>query len=106
MPFTPIHTLFGGYLLHLSTSSLLADTGNVLGISGVTEAALFGSRSISEPWQKAVLGGLLLGPTIAWAAGVEGCNASDAFRGWETLSIGRASVAGLLVGLGSRVSCS
>lgn len=98
-----MNTLIGGALLHLSTSSLLGDTGHVLGISGITESALFGSPSTSTSWQKAVLGGLLVGPTIAWATGVDGIYAGDVLAGWSGIGIGRASLAGLLVGFGSRV---
>jgi hypothetical protein len=105
MPFTPVHTLVGGALLHLSTSSLLEDTGRVLGISGLTESALFGaSSSSSSTWQRAVIGGLLIGPVISKGLDLDGTFPADPMDGWRGISIARASLAGLLVGFGSRVS--
>lgn len=101
MPFTPINTLVGGALLHVSTSSLLADTGRVLGISGILESGIFG---VDAKWQRAVLLGLLLGPALGSLAGLQDVYASEALLGWAGISASRAAFAGLLVGFGSRVS--
>ncbi|KAK1920679.1 hypothetical protein DB88DRAFT_506942 [Papiliotrema laurentii] len=89
MPFTPVHTLLGGFLLHLSTSTLLSDTANVF--------------NRSSAWQRAALGGLLIAPALGRAMGWEGVYASDALTGWGEISLDRGIVAGLLVGLGSRL---
>jgi uncharacterized membrane protein YedE/YeeE len=102
MPFTPVHTLLGGFLLHLSTSTLLSDTGKVFGISGCVDASIFSPTSAA--WQRAALGGLLIAPALGRAMGWEGVYASDALTGWGQISLNRGIVAGLLVGLGSRVS--
>lgn len=103
MPYTPIETLVGGYLLHLSSSSLLSDTGKVFGISGIVSQALLGA-SLREKWRWAVIVGLLAGPVIGEAVGLEGTYASDAIAGWRDIALGRGVIAGALVGLGSKVS--
>ena len=100
MPFTPINTLVGGALLHVSTSSLLSDTGRVLGISGIVESGLLANGR----WQRQVVLGLLLGPTIGWTLGLDGIYAGNALGGWTEISLLRGAIAGLLVGFGSRVS--
>jgi len=92
--------LVGGALLHVSTSSLLSDTGRVLGISGIAESAILANGR----WQRQVVLGLLLGPTLGYVLGIEGIYAGDAMRGWSGISLMRGALAGLLVGFGSRVS--
>ena len=102
MPYTPIETLVGGYLLHLSSSSLLSDTGKVFGISGIVSQALLGPGP-REKWRWAVIIGLVAGPIIGEAVGLEGTYASDAIAGWRDIVLGRGVIAGALVGLGSKV---
>ena len=100
MPFTPINTLVGGALLHQSTANLLADTGRVLGISGIVDGAVLGN---GESWRWAILTGLVVGPAMGLATGISRVYASDPLAGWELIPAGRAITAGLLVGFGSRV---
>jgi hypothetical protein len=99
--FTPYQTLLGGYLLHLSTSSLLTLTGRVLGISGIVDGAALGDKS---RWRWSILGGLLIGPVVALCLGDLGVD--DGLQMWAGLPWGRIGAAGFLVGLGSRVSIS
>lgn len=99
MPFTPYQTLVGGYLLHLSTSSLLTLTGRVLGISGIVDGATLGDKA---RWRWSVLAGILAGPVIALCLGDLGVD--DGVQMWAGLPWGRVGAAGFLVGLGSRVS--
>jgi uncharacterized membrane protein YedE/YeeE len=99
--FTPYQTLLGGYILHLSTSSLLTLTGRVLGISGIVDGAILGDKS---RWRWSMIGGMLLGPVVALALGNLGVD--DGLEMWAGLPWLRVGVAGLLVGLGSRVSFS
>ncbi len=101
MPFTPIDTALGGLLLHLSTSTLLADAGRVLGISGILDGALFGS---CENWRWSILTGLVLGPVVARLTGLSECMPDLGVEAWTVQSAGRLGLAGLLVGFGSKVS--
>ncbi|ORY26766.1 hypothetical protein BCR39DRAFT_540138 [Naematelia encephala] len=100
MPFTPVHTALGGFLLHLSTSDLLADTGRVFGISGVLDGAIFGG---SERWRWSAVAGLVLGPLLARLLGLQTIMPDPGMAAWADQSMGRLGVAGLLVGLGSKL---
>ena len=100
MGFTPLHTLFGGSLLSLASSSLLSGTGRVFGISSIAAESLWGDRA---SWRFATIAGLLAGPLVGYALGVSGQYASDAVIGWSAIPLGRAVIAGLLVGFGSRL---
>ncbi|KAK8866053.1 hypothetical protein IAR55_001204 [Kwoniella newhampshirensis] len=100
MPFTPIQTFAGGLLLHLSTSSLLSDTGRVFGISGIFNGALFESH---ERWQWAVLGGLVSGPLVGHTLGLNPLFPGDALTSLASIGLVRLAAAGVLVGIGSRL---
>lgn len=99
MPFTPAQTLIGGYLLHLATSSLLTLTGRVLGISGIVDGAVFGDKS---RWRSSLIGGILLGPLLGSLLPDMGVD--NGMSMWAALPWSRLGLAGLLVGIGSRVS--
>jgi len=99
MSFTPIQTSLGGYLLHLSTSSLLSETGRVFGISGIADNALFGDRAT---WRWTTILGLMVGPVVARFFGDIGLD--DGLTMWKGLGIGRIGLAGLMVGMGTKVS--
>ena len=99
MPLTPVHTLLGGYLLHISSSSLLSDTGRVFGVSGVVSAAIWTDRAAA--WRWAILAGLLSGPGFLHMLG--GDDLSPDRGGWGAVGSSRAALAGLLVGFGVRV---
>lgn len=101
MPFTPIHSLIGAILLHLSTSELLEDTGHVFGISGIVSGAVLGER---QGWRWAVVGGLVAGPALAAVTGVKALFPGQALSALEIIGKGKLALAGILVGLGSRVS--
>ena len=103
--FTPIHSLLGADLLHLSTSHHLELTGRPLGISGILNGAVLGDR---ETWRWAFIAGLvgsaLVGnltsiAEVGW--GVHRYGLEDGLTGG---SVGRRVVAGVLVGFGSKVS--
>ncbi|WWD17744.1 hypothetical protein CI109_102185 [Kwoniella shandongensis] len=100
MPFTPIQTFVGGLLLHISTSSLLADTGRVFGISGILNGALFQGH---ERWQWAILAGLVSGPMISSAIGLTSLFPGDALTSLKTIGVKRLAIAGILVGFGSKL---
>lgn len=114
--------------MHLSTSALLEDTGTVLGVSGIIDGLIWGTGNPRAPksqehestrekqdaqwveryWRMAVVGGMIAAPITASMLGVGGQGAIDAVRSWDILSgqLGwdRLALAGVLVGLGSRVS--
>ncbi|WVF70332.1 hypothetical protein IAT40_005122 [Kwoniella sp. CBS 6097] len=100
MTFTPVHTFFGGYLLHLASSSLLEDNGRVFGISGILSGAIFGPR---EGWRWAVVGGLLVGPLLGVLTGGDAFFPGNGLESVMKAGIGRLVVAGALVGFGSRL---
>lgn len=102
MPFTPVQTFLGGYLLHLSTSSLLDDTGRVLGISGIVNGALFDDKA---GWRWTIIGGLLGGPLVLRLVGLDGLILGDGVGSWEMLgqTVVRTGIAGVLIGFGSKV---
>jgi uncharacterized membrane protein YedE/YeeE len=103
MPFTPVQTYLGGVLLHLSTSSLLVETGRVFGISSVLDGAIWGDGAL---WRWAILTGLVAGPALAASTGIGAAFAvPDAgLASWAALSGSRLALAGALVGFGSKVS--
>jgi hypothetical protein len=102
MPFTPVETSIGGYLLHLSTEAILEDTGRVFGISGIVNGAIWGGQDV---WRWASILGLLLGPFLVSLGGVGSSKLGlGGVQGWQGLSTSRVLSAGLLVGFGSRVS--
>jgi hypothetical protein len=105
--FTPIHSLLGADLLHLSTSHHLELTGRPLGISGILNGAVLGDR---ETWRwafiaglvgSAVVGNLTSMAEVGW--GVHQYGLEDGLMGG---SVGRRVLAGVLVGFGSKVSVS
>ncbi|WWC66406.1 uncharacterized protein I206_100308 [Kwoniella pini CBS 10737] len=100
MPFTPVQTLLGGLLLHLSTSSLLEDTGRVFGISGILDGAVFGNH---EKWQWGIIIGLLAGPTLSYVTGFQAYYPGNALGSIAQIGLGRLGLAGALVGFGSRL---
>jgi uncharacterized membrane protein YedE/YeeE len=55
-------------------------------------------------WRRAVLQGMLLAPLVGNVTGLVGVMPDQGLGVWEKMSPGRLAVAGLLVGLGSRVS--
>ncbi|MDN8994271.1 hypothetical protein Q0P39_14315, partial [Staphylococcus aureus] len=69
---TPLETLAGGAILHLSTSSLLTTTGRVLGISGILDGSLLGDNAA---WRHAIVLGLFLGPLLIAASGLDAITA-------------------------------
>lgn len=94
--FTPASALIGGMLIGLSAALLLLLNGRIAGISGIIGGLLQRPRQGDVTWRIAFVLGLLLAPLLyqMFAALPE----SQVDAGWTTLII-----AGLLVGLGSRI---
>jgi len=104
MGFDPVQALIGGYLLHLSSSTLLADTGRVMGISGIVDGAFLGDGAM---WRTSTLLGLVSGPIVTrWLSLGTGWPDAGA-SSWSTLGeagLWRLGLSGLLVGVGTKVS--
>ena len=91
--FTPWHALFGGALIGLAATALILLNGRVAGISGIL-AGVLAPVPNDTTWRVAFLFGLLLAPAV-YALYETATIQIDA--GYPILT-----VAGLLVGLGTR----
>ncbi|WVO12913.1 hypothetical protein L204_100521 [Cryptococcus depauperatus] len=100
MTFTPVETFVGGLFLHLATSELLTTTGRVVGISGIVDGAVNGEQ---EGWKWAIVGGLVAGPVVGSMAGLTNLLSKDALVTTGSIGIQRLTLAGALVGLGSKL---
>jgi hypothetical protein len=87
-------------LLHLSTSSLLTETGRVFGVSSLIDGAVYGDNA---SWRWAVLAGLISGPAVVAATGLAAALPDPGTGAWAVLPLGRLALAGALVGFGSKV---
>jgi len=92
--FTPLPALLGGVLIGLSATLLLAYHGKIAGISGILAAALAQPRRAS--WPLLFLAGLVA------TGGVLAVAFPGAF-GSPPVRLGSVAVAGLLVGVGTRL---
>jgi hypothetical protein len=92
----PLLPLAGGVLIGLGSVLALLATGRIPGVSGVLSRALQGQAG-DGAWRWLFLGGIPLGAalTFAW---VDSAQAYSGLLAWPGLM-----VAGLLVGLGTRV---
>lgn len=93
--FTPYSALLGGALIGLAASVLLIGSGRVAGVSGIAGNLLLGKPG-DRAWRGAFLIGLLL-------AGVGAAALVPAAIGRSPRSIVAVAVAGLLVGIGTRL---
>lgn len=93
--FTPLAALLGGAILGLAALLLLWLNGNIAGISGIVSRVLEGQQA-DNLWRWCFIAGLVIGPLL-----VNKANFSLPERievSWPVIII-----AGLLVGLGSRL---
>lgn len=95
LPTEWIRALAGGVLIGASASMLLVFNGRIAGVSGVV-AGVATPRPADVDWRALFVGGLMLGALVARLA------LGDAFSSAGT-SLGTAVMAGLLVGVGSRL---
>ncbi len=93
--FTPWTSLAGGILLGLASAMFILLNGRILGISGIL-GGLFVRRPGDTGWRLAFLAGLFAAPLVYGLFAAPVVPRIDA--GWLTLI-----VAGLLVGVGTRV---
>ncbi len=96
MEFTLIKPLFGGFLLGLAALSLLFFNGRVAGVSGILGGFL-SFKNRDTLWRFAFLAGLVIGGVLLLATAPETLNFT------LTSSPSAVVLAGLLVGIGSRM---
>ncbi len=93
--FTPLAALLGGAILGLAALLLLWLNGNIAGISGIVSRVLEG-RQADNLWRWCFIVGLVIGPLLANKANFSLPERIEV--SWPVIMI-----AGLLVGLGSRL---
>ncbi|HEU4580428.1 MAG TPA: YeeE/YedE thiosulfate transporter family protein [Polyangiaceae bacterium] len=93
--FTPYASLAGGALIGLAASLLLIGQGRIAGISGIASNALLGKPG-DRGWRAAFLLGLVL-------AGSASLIFAPAAVGHSPRRLALIAVAGLLVGIGTRL---
>ncbi len=93
--FTPWASLAGGILLGLASAMFILFNGRILGISGIV-GGLLRPRAVDVGWRLAFLLGMLAAPFLYSAVAGQVSPRIDA--GWGTVI-----VAGLLVGVGTRL---
>lgn len=92
---SPWASLAGGMLIGLGASLLLLGIGRVAGVSGIAGNGLFGARG-ERGWRLAFLIGLVAaGAAMAWTA--------PAAFGASPRDLPGVAIAGLLVGVGTRL---
>ena len=97
--FTPVASLLGGLLIGIASVWLLAANGRIAGISGILHGFV-GAMSAQPPgdraWRAAFIAGLI-------AAGFAWHFFAGPAPVRENFGLGWAAVAGLLVGVGTRI---
>ena len=94
--FSPISSFVGGVLIGLSASGMLLFNGKVAGISGILAGVLRPVKA-DTLWRTCFIGGLVVGGLILRAL------VPEAFDFGTVRSMGALTVAGLLVGFGTRL---
>lgn len=89
----------GGVLIGCAALLLYVASGRIAGISGIAFAGLFGPPG-ERAWRLFFLCGLIAG---AWAAVMAGMTKPIASLGADGFAVGITIMAGLLVGIGTRV---
>lgn len=94
--FTPIASLIGGLLIGAASAALLLFNGRIAGISGIV-GGLLAPVAGEARWRVAFVAGLLAG-------GLGACLLAPGWFAFEIdRSLGALAVAGLLVGVGTRI---
>ncbi|THF67271.1 YeeE/YedE family protein [Pseudothauera nasutitermitis] len=97
--FTPWSALLGGLLIGAAAVVLMWSSGRIAGISGIL--AGFARRGGFSAWRVAFAAGLLAAP---WLLGVLAPRLPLTGEPWSTADFPRLIVAGLLVGIGTRLA--
>jgi uncharacterized protein len=94
--FTPVASALGGALMGLAASLLLLGDGRVAGVSGIA-GGLLPPRHGDVGWRLAFLGGMALAGGVAYAV------SPASFAVTIDRSMGAMALAGVLVGVGTRL---
>ena len=94
--FTPLSALMGGILIGLASGAFALLKGRVAGISGIVGGLLGPPAAGDRGWRLAFVAGLLLAPSVYGLFATLPPVQVDA-------SMGTLLIAGLLVGLGTRI---
>lgn len=94
--FTPIASLAGGIIIGIASAIMLLYVGRIAGISGIF-GGLLNAKKGDTAWRGMFIAGLLAGGLILLAV------YPDSLRIQVDRSLGAVIVAGLLVGIGSRL---
>ncbi len=94
--FTPLSALMGGILIGLASGAFALLKGRVAGISGIVGGLLAPPAAGDRGWRLAFVAGLLLAPAVYGLFATLPPVQVDA-------SMGTLLIAGLLVGLGTRI---
>lgn len=95
--FAPLAALAGGLLIGLGAALLWLALGRIAGVSGILSGALMGEGGAARVWRVLFLLGLPLGAVGALALGWA------ARPSTPPADLGLAVLAGLLVGIGTRI---
>jgi uncharacterized membrane protein YedE/YeeE len=94
--FTPLASTLGGVLIGAACALLLVTNGRLAGISGIVGPLVAGRARGDQGWRWAFFAGLLVGGVgLAWAR--------PGLIGASPASLPTLAIAGLLVGLGTRL---
>jgi len=93
---TALSGLLGGAVIGLAAAALMALTGRIAGVSGIT-GGLLQARPSDRGWRIAFVAGLIAAPLLAALAG------APLPRPAMTSSLVLVAVGGLLVGFGTRM---
>ena len=93
---TDLSGLLGGALIGLAAAALMALTGRIAGVSGIT-GGLLQARPADRGWRIAFIAGLIAAPLLAALAG------APLPRPAMATSLALVAVGGLLVGFGTRM---
>lgn len=94
--FTPWSALIGGMLIGLAALLLLLIGGRIAGISGIVSGLMQRPQQL-EFWRIWFVVGLMLGGLLAWLG------LGRPLPDWQQVPVGVMALAGLLVGVGSRL---
>lgn len=94
--FTPIASLAGGIIIGIASAIMLLYVGRIAGISGIF-GGLLNAKKGDTAWRGMFIAGLLAGGLVLLAV------YPDSLRIQVDRSLGAVIVAGLLVGIGSRL---
>ena len=95
--FEVVMPLSGGILIGIAAAMLLLFSGKIAGISGIFGGMLF-QQGEERTWRSAFVAGLIVGGLMLY-----GINA-EYFKNTSGRGIVAVTIAGLLVGIGTRVS--